>query len=574
MALLPQIQYPDLVGDGMSAYSLGYGQADDMRKRNLLLEAGRLMASGGGGAPSAASSAVGGAGNGIGAYSNAISSIESGGRYDAVGPATRSGDRAYGKYQVMGANIPAWTQKHLGREMTPQQFLADKDAQEKVFSGEFGGYVAKYGNPQDAASMWFSGRPAAQGAGRNDGYTSQPEYLRRFNTALGGGQASAPASAGAPAQGGMQAASNALLRGGELQAGLGLQDKMRARSQEEEERGLARQKEMWGIVGDLALAADTPEKWARAIETAQRGGMNVQGMEDFSARDLVLARSGRMKAALDAAKPDYMTAGKRVFNKVTGQYVPLDPNSPAEPESLSKQPTWVQDASGNWQIAQLNESGDPRIAKFPEGIKLMPPSFTVDTGTGSQILSRPGGQVMGGVTKDVAGEAAQKQIGEAAGQAVVDLPRQVGNASEALKVIKQLREHPGRAFATGGSAVVPGIPGTQQRDFIAILNQAKGKAFLEAFNSLKGGGAITEKEGEKATEAIARLDRAQTEEGFLTSLKDLEEVVNAGLARAKQKAGTGAAPVTTPSARPRATNPQTGAVVEYNEQSGQWEAAQ
>ena len=36
------------------------------------------------------------------AYQNAIKSIESGGRYDIMGPVLKSGDRAYGAYQVMG----------------------------------------------------------------------------------------------------------------------------------------------------------------------------------------------------------------------------------------------------------------------------------------------------------------------------------------------------------------------------------------------------------------------------------------------------------------------------------------
>ena len=47
-------------------------------------------------------------GNG-GDYASAISSIESGGNYQEKGPVTSSGDRAYGKYQIMGQNIPGWT---------------------------------------------------------------------------------------------------------------------------------------------------------------------------------------------------------------------------------------------------------------------------------------------------------------------------------------------------------------------------------------------------------------------------------------------------------------------------------
>ena len=101
-------------------------------------------------------------------YKAANDRLEAGGKYTAIGPTTRAGDNAYGRYQVMGANIPAWTKKHVGREMTPQEFLADPAAQDKVYEGEFGGYLKKYGNAADAASMWFTGKPAAQGANRSD----------------------------------------------------------------------------------------------------------------------------------------------------------------------------------------------------------------------------------------------------------------------------------------------------------------------------------------------------------------------------------------------------------------------
>jgi hypothetical protein len=122
-------------------------------------------------------------------FGNAIAGIESKGQanpYAALGPVTKSGDQAYGKYQVMGANIPSWTKEHLGQEMTPLQFLSDPQAQEAVFKGQFGKYVQQTGNPQDAASMWFTGQPLAQGANRADvnGMTGQ-RYVNQFTQNLG-----------------------------------------------------------------------------------------------------------------------------------------------------------------------------------------------------------------------------------------------------------------------------------------------------------------------------------------------------------------------------------------------------
>lgn len=124
------------------------------------------------------------------AWANAIASLESqgSGGYSAVGPTTAKGNRAYGKYQVMDFNIPTWTEKHLGQRLTPEQFLASPEAQDAVFQGEFGSSVQKYGNPQDAASVWFTGRPASQGAGRSDILgTTGADYVSKFNAALGQG---------------------------------------------------------------------------------------------------------------------------------------------------------------------------------------------------------------------------------------------------------------------------------------------------------------------------------------------------------------------------------------------------
>lgn len=126
-------------------------------------------------------------------WANAIASIESqgSGGYSAVGPITQKGNRAYGKYQVMDFNIPAWTEKHLGQELTTKQFLQSPEAQDAVFKGEFGSYVSKYGNPQDAASAWFTGQPQSKGSNKSDMLgTTGSGYVNKFNNALGTGATS------------------------------------------------------------------------------------------------------------------------------------------------------------------------------------------------------------------------------------------------------------------------------------------------------------------------------------------------------------------------------------------------
>lgn len=130
-------------------------------------------------------------------YAKAIRTIESGsaaGNYEALGKITKTGDRAYGAYQVMGNNIPSWTQKALGRTLTPDEFLKDKAAQDAVFKDQFGASVKKYG-ADDAASIWLTGRTQARAGNAADANgTTAADYVGKFRRAL------PPASSAGPAE--------------------------------------------------------------------------------------------------------------------------------------------------------------------------------------------------------------------------------------------------------------------------------------------------------------------------------------------------------------------------------------
>lgn len=116
----------------------------------------------------------------------AISKIESGscgGNYGTVGPLTKKGQRAYGRYQVMDFNIPSWTRGACGQSLTPGQYLADGECQEKVFEKYFMSGVQKCGSYEGAALRWFSGK--CYDTGGNDGWTSTTKYLQKFSSTFG-----------------------------------------------------------------------------------------------------------------------------------------------------------------------------------------------------------------------------------------------------------------------------------------------------------------------------------------------------------------------------------------------------
>jgi len=119
-------------------------------------------------------------------HREAIAGIESGGDYSKIGPVTKTGDRALGKYQVMAKNLPEWSKAALGRELTPKEFLASREAQDAIFNHRFGGYLQEHG-PADAASMWFTGKPLAEGAKLKDQLgTSGEGYVKKYLANLGG----------------------------------------------------------------------------------------------------------------------------------------------------------------------------------------------------------------------------------------------------------------------------------------------------------------------------------------------------------------------------------------------------
>jgi len=114
---------------------------------------------------------------------------ESGNNPRAIGKVIPSGsyagDRAYGLYQVMGKNIPDWTEKALGRRMTPEEYLNDTDAQHAVYNKIAGDNLRKYGNIPDAVSVWASGRPLSGNQTRDlvsgvptSGYVS--DFMKRM----------------------------------------------------------------------------------------------------------------------------------------------------------------------------------------------------------------------------------------------------------------------------------------------------------------------------------------------------------------------------------------------------------
>lgn len=155
------------------------------------------------------------------------------------------------------------------------------------------------------------------------------------------------------------------------------------------------------------------------------------------------------------------------------------------------------------------------------------------------VAGRPGGGARLGVSQTPADAAAAKVEAEAGANSRVNAPNQLASAQQAISLIDQLSADPGLKDRTGLKGVLPAIPGTHGVAIDAMHKQLTGKVFLQAYGELKGAGAITEIEGQKAQDAIARLNRAQSYGDYVSALRDLRTVVAGGMGRVDQRSSLG-----------------------------------
>ena len=178
---------------------------------------------------------------------------------------------------------------------------------------------------------------------------------------------------------------------------------------------------------------------------------------------------------------------------------------------------------------------------------------------GVELVQGPGaGAAAGGRTRDyeyttdaegqpvarpVAGTPAAAEVQAERGR----LEAAVGVGENMLQTIESVVGRPAGDGRTGlpPAKALEGIlgiiqgqlpPRTQaQADLLARVEQISGRAFLEAFETLKGGGQITQIEGQRATQAIARLQRTQSPEAFQEALFEFADIVRRGIERSRNE---------------------------------------
>lgn len=216
--------------------------------------------------------------------------------------------------------------------------------------------------------------------------------------------------------------------------------------------------------------------------------------------------------------------GGNLFNTETGEWVSAPGGGVEAVAGLT--PVWLQDENGNPVLGQATKDGKIIRSEMPDG--LTPVSPYQKNFEGSR------------------GTAEGKVIGEAAGAlpGVSQMAQHINQQVQDLKSDSSLPNVLGPLDSRTPN-LLPGSVRAQSK-----IDAIRGGAFLQARQMLKGGGAITDYEGQKAEAAYARLNQAQSEEDFKAALDEFNFYVQQGLQKLQAQAGQqrlGSGPMTAPS---------------------------
>lgn len=316
-------------------------------------------------------------------------------------------------------------------------------------------------------------------------------------------------------------------------------------------RDIARRGELFGADGMLApnalqaIAQNAPgavPQFAQLAAQQQRQSRIDQGTElERNRAFMEWAQAGLVGSETPDAARAYVMQGVQtgvIPQEAAQRIIGTIPQDPAQYQQWRQQQTA---GMTKWSAPQQSSAGFFRVG--PGG----QPQFLEDPTTGERIM--PITLDATGQARVVAAKEAAKTTAKAQAENAMELPKAEASAQQMLDLLDSIEKHPGKSKAVGAYVgnVSPLVLGPDAVDFQRQLEQLQGKLFLEAYQSLRGGGQITEIEGAKAEAAMANMSRAQSEAQFNKALRDLREVVNAGRERARKSAGVESAPQARPS---------------------------
>ena len=237
----------------------------------------------------------------------------------------------------------------------------------------------------------------------------------------------------------------------------------------------------------------------------------------------VLAEAMRPAAAAERG----VVVGGNVVDPITGEIIYQGEGKAPDPQSA------IAKLEADRRAGLINDE------QYKAGLQALAP-------TGTSVTVGPDGQVQFTQGVGVGGTGAPT-VGQVYNpneiQSVIGMIDQIATDPNLPNVVGQ------KAVVLGGGNKISDMNMTQRLAYgqeglglIERIGQLQSNAWLSARQMLKGGGAITDYESQKAEAAVARLERPKSEGEFKQALKDLRDAITSG--EAKLRASQGGAPAT------------------------------
>ena len=245
-----------------------------------------------------------------------------------------------------------------------------------------------------------------------------------------------------------------------------------------------------------------------------------------AAQRVVASGSGRTsaeQAAFEETIKDFSPEDKIIARRIRAG---LDPRAVGSSSlTIAEKEGATEDVAGSESIIGGAVRGAQTTAEIEAKLQL-----AVETATAAAEQAAL-------VTRAQEGEKIKASQVRNAVDAQLLLPDSEAGAAEMIKLLNDVRNDPMLPNVLG--AVEGRIDfrlDSKEAELIAKIKQISGKTFLEAYQSLKGGGPITDVEGRAATEAQSRLATRTVElEDYQGAIDELIATTNSRINRLRKK---------------------------------------
>lgn len=136
-------------------------------------------------------------------------------------------------------------------------------------------------------------------------------------------------------------------------------------------------------------------------------------------------------------------------------------------------------------------------------------------------------------------EGKQAEIEQKARETQVQVSEATSTIDDMLRTLDKIEKNPqlGRVVGVVGGRVNTAPLNNDAIDAIALIESFSSQAFMTQREKLKGAGAITDFEGQKAAESLANLTRKQSQKQFLATIEDARRKLLRGRAQIEEKYG-------------------------------------